>query len=287
MKLSVFLLILVAASHQQYLGRNMFRLPWISTRFAQQQPIEYPYYYNPRYHDDSYSGPDATPVIIVNRVNEEHPRASTDRMMNTGDRSQQFDDMRVEPRVKNYGHRQQDLTFGNKPQNRFFFTKQYHPYKTATLTITSTCTAITFRTCVPRANFRPPLPFPIPDCRRKRQAESDLLEDDLDNQFAIDPSQVQLVMPTEQPMKVSFIHDGREITREIMSSKEEEGRGSRLVDASEMQMRNKKRFLYFGPSALVAGTTITSWSVVSTIITSTFVPAVPFRCLPPGFTICP
>lgn len=88
-------------------------------------------------------------------------------------------------------------------------------------------------------------------------------------------------------MKVSFIHDGREITREIMSSKEEEGRGRRLVDASEMQMRNKKRFLYLGPSALVAGTTITSWSVVSTIITSTFVPAVPFRCLPPGFTICP
>nr|WBD92715.1 putative cladoceran-specific protein type 2 [Daphnia magna] len=287
MKLSVFLLILVAASHQQYLGRNMFRLPWISTRFAQQQPIEYPHYYNPRYHDDSYSGPDATPVIIVNRVNEEHPRASTDRMMNTGDRSQQFDDMRVEPRVKNYGHRQQDLTFGNKPQNRFFFTKQYQTYKTATLTITSTCTAITFRTCVPRANFRPPLPRPVPNCRRKRQAESDLLEDDLDNQFAIDPSQVQLVMPTEQPMKVSFIHDGREITREIMSSKEEEGRGRRLVDASEMQMRNKKRFLYLVPSVLVAETTITSWSVLSTIVTSTFVPAEDFLCLPPGFTICP
>lgn len=88
-------------------------------------------------------------------------------------------------------------------------------------------------------------------------------------------------------MKVSFIHDGREITREIMSSKEEEGRGRRLVDASEMQMRNKKRFLYLGPSALVAGTTITSWSVVSTIITSTFVPAENFLCLPPGFTICP
>ncbi|KAI9559245.1 hypothetical protein GHT06_016034 [Daphnia sinensis] len=287
MKLSVFLLILVAASHQQYLPQIMFHLPWISTRFAPQQSIEYPRYYNPRYHDDSYSSPDETPVIIVTQVDEEHQRASPDRMINTGDRSQQYDDMRVEPRVKNYGHGQQDFKFGNKPQNRLFLTKQYHPYKTATLTITSTCTAITFKTCVPRNNFLPALPDPVPNCRRKRQAESDLLEDDLGNQFAIDPSQVQLVTPTEQPMKVSFIHDGRDITREIMSSKEEEGRGRRLVDGSEMQMRNKKRFLYLWPSSLVAGTTITSWSVTSTTITSTFVPAVRFRCVPPGYPICP
>ncbi|XP_059351782.1 uncharacterized protein LOC132088095 [Daphnia carinata] len=166
-------------------------------------------------------------------------------------------------------------------------TKQYHPYKTAALTHTSTCTAITFSTCVPRNNFLPALPDPVPNCRRKRQSESDLLEDEHANQFAIDASQMQLVTPTEQPMKVSFIHDGRDITSEIMSSKDEEGRGRRLIDLSEMQMRNKKRFLYLWPTSLVATITITSWSVTSTIITSTFVQAVRFRCVSTGYPICP
>lgn len=65
--------------------------------------------------------------------------------------------------------------------------------KTVTFTLTSTCTALSFVTCVPRAYVDPPLPASAATCVRRRQIDSS--HDDINDQaeqFPILPSRVQL-----------------------------------------------------------------------------------------------
>jgi hypothetical protein len=80
--------------------------------------------------------------------------------------------------------------------------------------------------------------------------------------------------------------DDRESTTiEIVSSKEDISTGSPGANSEGDQKLKVKRFFYW-PNYISTVTT-TTWSVVSTELTRTFVPGVNLDCLPPGYKVCP
>ena len=76
-----------------------------------------------------------------------------------------------------------------------------------------------------------------------------------------------------------MLDDTREIAT-FVSSKDDDNESSHFVELMKV-----KRFLYW-PN-YISSTTTTTWSVVSTILTRTFVPGVNLDCLPPGYVVCP
>ena len=77
-----------------------------------------------------------------------------------------------------------------------------------------------------------------------------------------------------------LLDDTREIeTVDLVSSKDGDSIGK------STEKLKVKRFFYWHNH--ISSTTTTSWSVVSTILTRTFVPGVNLDCLPPGYVVCP
>ncbi len=96
---------------------------------------------------------------------------------------------------------------------------------------------------------------------------------------------ISRVLPTVLPSATSeMMADERESTNiEIFSSKED-NTGSPANSEGNQQIK-VKRFFYW-PNYISTVTT-TTWSVVSTELSRTFVPVVNLSCLPPGYKICP
>ncbi len=90
------------------------------------------------------------------------------------------------------------------------------------------------------------------------------------------------VTPTSQPNLENII-DGAETAVGITSSIEEASESNELM---ELRRSRKGRFLFLGQK-FISSTTLVSYTVITTVFTSTFVPAQVFRCLPPGYAICP
>ena len=93
-------------------------------------------------------------------------------------------------------------------------------------------------------------------------------------------------MPTEGPNPESLKLDNPEMAVEISSSKEDLNLDPDISETRRKLIRNKRGFFFLRPSSSNFVTTVTSWSVVSTIFTSTFIPAADFLCVPPGYQIC-
>jgi hypothetical protein len=68
----------------------------------------------------------------------------------------------------------------------------------------------------------------------------------------------------------------------IMDSTYESGKGISI--SSKELIMNHGRFL---PWYFLTSVTKTTWGVVSSVFTSTYVPAVNLNCLPPSYIICP
>nr|CAH0101366.1 unnamed protein product [Daphnia galeata] len=272
--LVIFLfLVIVAVSHQQYHPHIvMVMRPRMSPIIS--HPDEFRNHLNYRYYGDKLFNPVRWPVFILSPKQFE-TRADSNRFV------------QIHPRIKNYlspddviisesdDEEQQERIIQQDPRFLLNILPRKSTATTATFTITSTCTSLTVSTCVPRANFRPVAPAVIPNCRRKRELESDDHQ-----QFSIVPTKVLPVMTTERPI----LPDSREFSTLIASSKEEDV----VLQSDEEQGtgRRKERFLHYFFSNSVASTTITIWSVVSTTLTQTFVPRANFLCIPPGTVIC-
>lgn len=99
---------------------------------------------------------------------------------------------------------------------------------------------------------------------------------------------VYRVMTTEGPHPESVRLGNRQIADgEIYSSKEEESSAfDPEISKEQLTMSNKKGFFHLQPSRTVNSVTVTTWSVVSSTFTSTFIPAADFLCVPPGYQIC-
>ncbi|XP_046638498.1 uncharacterized protein LOC124316541 [Daphnia pulicaria] len=191
----------------------------------------------------------------------------------------------VQSRNKNMGQQRPALLpIQDQINKRFFDGNTRHNFLTraATFTITSTCTSIAFSSCIPRGNLLPVAPAAVPNCRRKRE----LLAED-DGQFPINPTEVGLVLSTVLPRATNeMMADDRESTTiEIVSSKEDSTGSPSGANSERDQKLKVKRFFYW-PNYISTVTT-TTWSVVSTELTRTFVPGVNLDCLPPGYKVCP
>ncbi|XP_045028294.1 uncharacterized protein LOC116921593 [Daphnia magna] len=148
--------------------------------------------------------------------------------------------------------------------------------KTVTLKVTSTCTSLSIISCIPAANL-PDAPVPI--CRRRRDIEMNHPDEDR-MQFSVNPSNVQPVVPTAVPWP-AVPRDSAQISSvDVTSSKEVEINNSKLSGISTQfeEPDREARFLW---KHQFTSTTTTSWSVVSSTLTQTFVPAADFDCLPP------
>ncbi len=99
----------------------------------------------------------------------------------------------IQGRIKGFGSRKP--LFGKQQNGRFFFNNNFaggstggNPLiKTATLTITSTCTALTVQSCIPALNILAP---PVA-CARKRQIRQGMLDED-SYQYPITPTEVRM-----------------------------------------------------------------------------------------------
>ena len=101
----------------------------------------------------------------------------------------------AQPRVKIFlGQGRPYLSGQDQMNKRHFYNNNRNHFLTraATFTITSTCTSITYSSCVPRGNLLPAAPAAVPNCRRKREIDSQLFAEDEENQFPIVPSKVGL-----------------------------------------------------------------------------------------------
>ncbi|EFX82529.1 hypothetical protein DAPPUDRAFT_240734 [Daphnia pulex] len=110
------------------------------------------------------------------------------------------------PRIKNYGPVRDLLSGNQEPNARFFYLDGSNFLsKTVTVSVTSTCTSISFISCIPLASLDPNAP-PVNCRRRRRFAEIDhhadhTDQDDSSSQFpAVNPTAVQTVMPTVEPL---------------------------------------------------------------------------------------
>jgi hypothetical protein len=91
------------------------------------------------------------------------------------------------------------------------------------------------------------------------------------------------VWPTELPQDILKDNTLPEEV-EIVSSKEENLEDNESKGISEKQLIRNGRFLNWH---FITSLTKTTWSVVSCVFTSTYVPAVNLQCVPPGYIICP
>ncbi|KAI9558845.1 hypothetical protein GHT06_015634 [Daphnia sinensis] len=189
----------------------------------------------------------------------------------------------IQPRFKNYQSYFQDSPSDGQAQNRFYVNSDstYNPLlRTVTLRVTSTCTSLSLVSCIPAAS----LPAaPVPACRRKRNNEIDQSTGEEETQFPINPTQVESVTPTVQPLPAVPNDAIQTPSIEMISSKEEEVNSDQFAAQLEKQER-KAKFLHW--KNYFTSTTTTSWVVVSSTLTQTFVPAVALACLPPGFLVC-
>ncbi len=96
---------------------------------------------------------------------------------------------------------------------------------------------------------------------------------------------VHRVMPTDLPSPAAGKRDGRQVgVDDVISSKDDITNDQQLEELTKGEdQRRRGRFLYFGDSVT---TTLTSWSVLSTVIT-TSVPPGALACLPQGSIACP
>lgn len=96
---------------------------------------------------------------------------------------------------------------------------------------------------------------------------------------------IRRVMPTDTP-SLAGKRDGRQVAGvdDVTSSKDDITNDQQLEEFTKGEdQRRRGRFLYFGDSVT---TTLTSWSVLSTVIT-TSVPPGALACLPQGSVACP
>lgn len=184
----------------------------------------------------------------------------------------------VKPRIKSSDKKE------GQEARLFYFNSDssINPFlKTVTLKVTSTCTSLSIISCIPAANL-PDAPVPI--CRRRRDIEMNHPDEDR-MQFSVNPSNVQPVVPTAVPWP-AVPRDSAQISSvDVTSSKEVEINNSKLSGISTQfeEPDREARFLW---KHQFTSTTTTSWSVVSSTLTQTFVPAADFDCLPPGFVVC-
>lgn len=95
-------------------------------------------------------------------------------------------------RIKNYGPVRDLLSGNQEPNARFFYLDGSNFLsKTVTISVTSTCTSISFVSCIPLDNLDPNAP-PVNCRRRRRFAEIDHHADHTDQ----DDSQFPAVNPT-------------------------------------------------------------------------------------------
>ncbi|KZS17522.1 Uncharacterized protein APZ42_016412 [Daphnia magna] len=189
----------------------------------------------------------------------------------------------IQPRFKNYKSYFQDSSSGGLAQKRFYVNSDstYNPLlRTVTLRVTSTCTSLSLVSCIPAASLPD---APVPACRRKRNNEVDQSADEDEPQFPINPTVVESVTPTAQPLPAVPNDSIQTPSIEMISSKEEDVNTDQFVAQLEKQER-KAKFLHW--KNYFTSTTTTSWVVVSSTLTQTFVPAVALACLPPGFLVC-
>ncbi|KAI9559315.1 hypothetical protein GHT06_016104 [Daphnia sinensis] len=192
----------------------------------------------------------------------------------------------VRPRIKS------SMALGmlsNNPHQRLYYNtdSSNNPWlKTITLRITSTCTSLRLITCIPIAN----LPAaPVPACRRRRHLEFTQQQED-SGQYPILPTEVLTVTPTAQPWPTVLPSDYQDQTPstmtaiDMLSSSKDEDQKNVVVTQPEKQMMRSGKFL--GWQNFFTSTTTTSWMVVSSTLTQTFVPGVNLLCLPPGFVVC-
>ncbi|XP_057369316.1 uncharacterized protein LOC130690326 [Daphnia carinata] len=153
--------------------------------------------------------------------------------------------------------------------------------KTVTLRVTSTCTSLSIISCIPAANLPD---APIPACRRRRDIEMSHPGED-GTQFSVNPSKVQPVTPTAAPWPVVPRDSAQISSVDVISSKELEINNSKLRGFSNQSEKpdREARFIW---KHQFTSTTTTSWSVVSSTLTQTFVPAADLACLPPGYVVC-
>jgi hypothetical protein len=99
------------------------------------------------------------------------------------------------PRIKNYGP-VRDLLSGNAAEEnnaaaRFFYLDGSNFLsKTVTMSVTSTCTSISFVSCIPLASLDPNDP-PVNCRRRRRTVETDPDDISSQQQFPVNPTAVQ------------------------------------------------------------------------------------------------
>ncbi|KAI9558846.1 hypothetical protein GHT06_015635 [Daphnia sinensis] len=272
--------------HQQTVGRHQWLLPYYQQpRTAFQYAYEYQptalLQYNPVTADHSY--PQNTPTTSFREYEG----------LGLGNREEQENWVRLLPivgyRHKNNQNRETDTkpriksSFRDSPasetqgqQARLFYfnsDSSINPFlKTVTLKVTSTCTSLSIISCIPAAN----LPAaPIPACRRRRDIEMNHPGED-GMQFSLNPTKVQPVMPTAVPWPAVPRDPVQIPSVDVTSSKEVEIN-------SNSKLKGEARFLW---KHQFTSTTTTSWSVVSSTLTQTFVPAADFDCLPPGYVVC-
>uniref|UniRef100_A0A0P5N8V7 Uncharacterized protein n=1 Tax=Daphnia magna TaxID=35525 RepID=A0A0P5N8V7_9CRUS len=198
----------------------------------------------------------------------------------------------IQARVKGYEPLRQDAFTGQEEigQNRFLLNSGSSSIgnpllKTVTLTITSTCTALSITTCVAMTNLSP---NPVACAgRRRRFAEyNDEQGDDIAAQYPIVPSEVRIVMPTAEP-STGLTRNSRDLPFGISSSMDDDG-DSNGVATIGTQNRGKRFFQQIW-NAFATGVTTTTWLVVSSTLTSTLaIPGVStvLPCLPAGYGVC-
>ncbi|KZS14696.1 Uncharacterized protein APZ42_020079 [Daphnia magna] len=266
MKLTLlFLSVCVAISHQQYYRSHMIvSNPWLLPPFARQ-----PMFFNNYMDHYPYAG----------GVNN------------------------IQARVKGYETLPQDLfdTQDENGENRFLFnsgssTSIGNPLlKTVTFTITSTCTALSVTTCVVMSNLSP---NPVACAGRRRRfieynneqgdgVETEYPEHLLSNieaQYPIVPSPIKIVMPTAEP-STGLARNSHDSPFGISSSMKDDVEANGFV-SKDRKLRGKR---FFNWNAFATGVTITTWSVISSTLTSTLaIPGVStvLPCLPAGYGIC-
>ncbi|KZS17520.1 Uncharacterized protein APZ42_016409 [Daphnia magna] len=195
----------------------------------------------------------------------------------------------VKPRIKNNGFFQ-DLSFGNQQQNArlFYLDGSNFLSKTLTVKVTSTCTTISIISCIQITNLDPSDP-PVP-CRRKRSPEVDHTTDDDESQFPINPSKVETVTPTMEPLSILPRDLLQTPSVEMTSSKEEavkNDESNSLVTYMAKQQREGKAFKFNIQNFLTYTTVTILGSIVTSTLTQTLVPVEPLACLPPGYVLCP
>ncbi|EFX82528.1 hypothetical protein DAPPUDRAFT_240731 [Daphnia pulex] len=204
------------------------------------------------------------------------------------------------PRIKNYGP-VRDLLSGNAAEEnnaaRFFYLDGNNFLsKTVTISVTSTCTSISFVSCIPLASLDPNAP-PVNCRRRRRTVETDPDDISSQQQFpAVNPTAVQTVTPTVEPVLPPDSIPNPWI--EMTSSKEEEIIAGQqhmmgqpwpiVVPENNQQLPRKGRFLKFNFQSFLTYTTVTILkSIITSTVTQTYLPAAALACLPAGYSICP